>query len=149
MRSVGDVDRSCLPTVRLATGAECRATLTSWVSCLFPQINGCRALINMGKGFSAKGVCYDSRAVQAIIEAMCEHKDLDEVQEKGCWALGALVKAHSENKIQAGDAGACEAVCEALRCYSGQEGLQQVGLWAMGSLAAVSHLAKRTSRVLV
>jgi hypothetical protein len=133
-----------------------------------PQINGCRALINMSKGFSSMGVTYSCGALRPVIEAMVEHKvmderishlvfsvsarlltcdlqpqDDDEVQEKGCWAIGALVKANPETKMQAGEWGGCEAVCQALRDYSGHEAMQQVGLWAMGSLSAVSCTGRK------
>jgi len=112
------------------------AAMSAYIAFSEIQINGCRALINMSKGFSSMGVTYSCGALRPVIEAMVEHKDDDEVQEKGCWAIGALVKANPETKMQAGEWGGCEAVCQALRDYSGHEVMQQVGLWAMGSLSA-------------
>ena len=41
------------------------------------QINGCRALINMSKGFSSMGVTYSCGALRPVIEAMVEHKVID------------------------------------------------------------------------
>jgi len=112
------------------------------------QVCGFKALINLCKGELPKTLSHQCGAVNAVVTAMTEHKEMDEVQEVGCWCLGALVAAHQESKQRAGECGGIDAVCRALRAYSGHEGLQQVALWALGSLAAnasdnASQIGKR------
>jgi len=100
------------------------------------QIQGFKALINMGKGNEAKSQIGNAGGFHIIVSAMDEWKESDEVQEIGIWVTGSIVAANYQNKVFAGEAGAIEAVLQALRAYPGNIGLQQVGLWTLGCLAA-------------
>lgn len=100
------------------------------------QIQGFKALINMGKGTDAKSLIGNNGGFQVIVSAMNEWRESDEVQEIGIWVTGSIVAANFQNKIHAGESGAIDSVLHAMRSYPGNIGLQQVGLWTIGSLAA-------------
>eukprot|EP00802_Teleaulax_amphioxeia_P016623 Tamp_16747.p1 GENE.Tamp_16747~~Tamp_16747.p1 ORF type:complete len:345 (+),score=71.30 Tamp_16747:214-1248(+) len=100
------------------------------------QIQGFKALINMGKGNEAKTQIGASGGLAVVVAAMSEWKESDEVQEIGIWATGSIVAANFQNKVFAGDSGSIEAVTSAMSAYPGNIGLQQVGLWTIGCLAA-------------
>mmetsp|Transcript_34708 Transcript_34708/g.85400 ORF Transcript_34708/g.85400 Transcript_34708/m.85400 type:complete len:397 (+) Transcript_34708:26-1216(+) len=118
------------------------------------QVNGCKALINMGKGGAAKEQIGRSGALEVIVNAMQEHFECDQVQEKGTWALGVLVATCPENKVLVGEAGGVDSICEAMRMYSGNGQMQQTCLWALGSLAAnypdnAARMGKKGGLVLI
>eukprot|EP00286_Rhodomonas_abbreviata_P022460 CAMPEP_0181299916 /NCGR_PEP_ID=MMETSP1101-20121128/6605_1 /TAXON_ID=46948 /ORGANISM="Rhodomonas abbreviata, Strain Caron Lab Isolate" /LENGTH=216 /DNA_ID=CAMNT_0023405105 /DNA_START=199 /DNA_END=846 /DNA_ORIENTATION=+ len=77
------------------------------------QVQGCKAMVNLGKGYQAKVIVGINGGLQSIVDAMGEHQGIVEVQEMGCWAIGSVVAAHQENKSAAADCGAVEAVVEA------------------------------------
>jgi general stress protein YciG len=122
------VDAGCIP--------ETLAAMSRFTAFPEVQIQGCKALINMGKDNDAKSQIGNNGGFQIITCAMEEWKDSDEVQEIGIWAIGSIVASNFQNKNTAGESGSIEVVLQALRSYPGNIALQQVGLWTLGSLAA-------------
>jgi len=50
------------------------SVMSTYIGFAEVQIVGCKALINMGKGHGPQGICYSCGALQAIVDAMNEHK---------------------------------------------------------------------------
>jgi hypothetical protein len=111
------VEAGCIP--------QTLAVMSRYAAFPEVQIQGFKALINMGKGMDAKTEIGSNGGFSVIVSAMDIWKESDEVQEIGIWATGSTVAAHFQNKIHAGEAGSIEAVVEAMRSYPGNIGLQQ------------------------
>jgi hypothetical protein len=77
------------------------------------------------------------------VEGMGAHRQAEEVQKWGCWAVCNLTSSTPANQARAAEAGAIEAVVEGMGAHRQAEKVQDYGCWALSQFSQQADLAMR------
>jgi len=123
--------------VAYLTHPLCRPDSAQLAECLSALDGLCRGNAENQRFAGERG------AIQAVVEVMNHHKQIEHLQDNGCLALDALCTGNAENQRFAGERGAIQAVVEAMKHHKQIERLQKNGCFALYALCTGNAENKR------